>query len=782
MTNADMLTPLSAIIPDAEHPPLHLDDEARNLYPHHRLMKVTIFPDLAAKAKDEVSYSWAALVSELSNPAGFPSKSDAPLLKLGTFGNRRTENGALRSDNNMLIVTGIEGDYDGEKIQPQEAIALLERHGIRACVYTSPSHTDDKPRWRVLAPLSVDLPKWQRDMLMRRLNGALGGILTGESFTLSQTYYYGRVNGHPYQCLVTFDDTEDGRCINELSNLDEIAVGPPKASSTQAGNVATDGDLRAAINSAENYHEALRSLSARFAGRGMSEQDIIATLTGLMDESTTAHDARWKARRVSIPRLAAGAVRKYQRDHSPADISGADVDGSTHDHEVPPHGSAETASTAQKMKLWLNPPTAVQTVALDDFYAYLPDHRYIYRPTRELWLSEGVNGCLPPVMVAGSAVNPARWLDQNKGVEQITWAPGEPELIEGKLIREGGFIERAGARGYNLYRPPTIIPGNARAAGPWLDHLHRLYPGEADELGRWFAHRVQRPGDKMNHAIVLAGNQGVGKDTILEPVKHAVGPWNWSEIGPAMLMGRFNGWARSVIVRVSEVRDLGEVDRFAFYEHIKIYAAAPPDVLRLDEKNLREYTVPNVLGLVLTTNYGITGMYLPPDDRRHFVASSSIDRSEFDAEYFQRIYRWFEGGGFGHVAAYLREMDLSKFNPKAPPRQTAAHRAIVMANTAPEEGELADLLETLGNPEVVSVGMMRESADNRRLYDLVSLLDDPKRRRVIPHRMGEAGYDPVPNPDRKDGLWWMGGRRGAIYARRSLPIRARIEAARAFCG
>jgi hypothetical protein len=443
----------------------------------------------------------------------------------------------------------------------------------------------------------------------------------------------------------------------------------------------------------------------------------------------------------------------------------------------PAKGNAKPKTTPKTAKS----PVPGQSITVDDFYAYLPDHQYIYRPTRELWKSEGVNGCLPPVTIAGNAITPARWLDQNRGVEQITWAPGEPEVIEGKLIREGGFIERPGAKGYNLYRPPTIVSGNARAAGPWLDHLHRLYPNEADELALWFAQRVQDPGCKINHAIVLAGNQGVGKDTILEPVKRAVGPWNWSEIGPAMLMGRFNGWARSVIVRVSEVRDLGDVDRFAFYEHIKIYAAAPPDVLRLDEKNLREYTVPNVLGLVLTTNYGITGMYLPPDDRRHFVASSSIERSEFDPEYFPRIYRWFEAGGFGHVAAYLREMDLSKFNPKAPPRQTPAHRAIVMANTAPEEGELADLIEVLGNPDVVSVQMMRESAENRRLYDLVSLLDDPKRRRVIPHRMGDAGYDPVPNPDRKDGLWWISGRRGAIYARRALPIRARIEAARGFC-
>ena len=42
------------------------------------------------------------------------------------------------------------------------------------------------------------------------------------------------------------------------------------------------------------------------------------------------------------------------------------------------------------------------------------------------------------------------------------------------------------------------------------------------------------------------------------------------------MMGRFNTFVRSVILRVSEVRDLGDVDRYAFYDHMKTYTAAPP--------------------------------------------------------------------------------------------------------------------------------------------------------------------------------------------------------------
>src|SRR5436309_1496427 len=93
-----------------------------------------------------------------------------------------------------------------------------------------------------------------------------------------------------------------------------------------------------------------------------------------------------------------------------------------------------------------------QTISLDDFYAYMPTHRYIFTPCRQLWPARSVNARLDSV--EGIAANV--WLDQNRHVEQMTWAPGEPMLIEDRLISEGGWIVKAGCRTINLYRPPNI--------------------------------------------------------------------------------------------------------------------------------------------------------------------------------------------------------------------------------------------------------------------------------------------------------------------------------------
>jgi hypothetical protein len=192
-------------------------------------------------------------------------------------------------------------------------------------------------------------------------------------------------------------------------------------------------------------------------------------------------------------------------------------------------------------------------VSYDDFFAYMPMHNYIYTPSGDPWPASSVDSRLPPQQDSkGKPIRPSTWLDRNRPVAQMTWAPGEPQLIEGRLVLDGGWIERPGVACFNLYRPPTIPHGTAREAGAWLRHIERVYPEDARHIVLWLAHRVQRPHEKINHALLLGGAQGVGKDTLLEPVKTAVGPWNFSEVSPKQVMGRFSGFLRSVILRVSE--------------------------------------------------------------------------------------------------------------------------------------------------------------------------------------------------------------------------------------
>jgi hypothetical protein len=413
-------------------------------------------------------------------------------------------------------------------------------------------------------------------------------------------------------------------------------------------------------------------------------------------------------------------------------------------------------------------------VSIGDFYSYMPMHSYIFVPTRELWPAASVNSRVPPENgPTGKPILASAWLDTNAAVEQMTWMPGAPTLICDRLIAEGGWIPRCGTNVFNLYRPPILQPGDAKQAGPWLDHLRKVYSTDADHIAKWLAHRVQRPQEKINHALVLGGMQGIGKDTLLEPVKRAVGPWNFVEISPQQMLGRFNGFLKSVILRISEARDLGEFDRFGFYDHAKAYTAAPPDVLRVDEKNLREYSVPNVTGVIITTNHKTDGIYLPADDRRHYVAWSDLDKEDFDTGYWQRLWTWYDTGGDRHVAAYLAELDLSGFDPKAPPPKTQAFWEIVDASRAPEDAELMDVIDALSTPAALTLARIAGRAEP----GFAEWLRDRKNARRIPHRLEACGYVAVRNDAAKDGLWKVNRRRQVIYARVELSTRDRIVAA-----
>jgi hypothetical protein len=426
---------------------------------------------------------------------------------------------------------------------------------------------------------------------------------------------------------------------------------------------------------------------------------------------------------------------------------------------------------------------------LRDFWAHMPSHSYIFAPSGETWPAVTMNSRFKPVTLADESgepllddkgkprkQSPAAWLDQNRHVEQMTWAPGFPQIVTDRLISEGGWMQRQGCRVFNLYRPPQLSLGDAAQAAPWIDHVRRVYPAEADHIVCWLAHRRQHPQDKINHAIVLGGPQGIGKDTLLEPVKQAIGPWNFHEVSPQHMLGRFNGFVKSVILRVSEARDLGEIDRFAFYDHMKTYTAAPPDVLRVDEKHLREYSAFNVCGVIITSNHKTDGIYLPADDRRHYVAWSELTKEDFGADYWQRLWDWYQTGGNGHVAAYLANLDLSGFNAKAPPPKTEAFWDIVASNRAPEDAELSDAIDKLGSPTATTIASVAGVADS----SFQDWLRDRRNARKVPHRMEECGYRATRNPATSDGRWKVDGRNVVIYVRRDLSIRDGIEAAESY--
>ena len=66
------------------------------------------------------------------------SKMALPWLKLAIFGNQRSEKNSLRTNENVLQITGIEVEHDAGEIAFGTALATILKAGIRCIIYTSP--------------------------------------------------------------------------------------------------------------------------------------------------------------------------------------------------------------------------------------------------------------------------------------------------------------------------------------------------------------------------------------------------------------------------------------------------------------------------------------------------------------------------------------------------------------------------------------------------------------------------------------------------------------------
>jgi predicted P-loop ATPase len=218
---------MESVMPDnVAETPVDLKPPTGVTGPLDQPITVTFFPNKLAQEKWQHQISLRKLADMICETSG-KTKEKLPSLKLARFGDNKTDKGCLRHDANVAAISGVEVDYDGEAISLERAADDLQKSGVTALVYTSPSHTPEKPRWRVICPTSEELHPSQRHQLVSRLNGVLvgGGVLDPGSWGLSKDYYFGSVENNP-PCEVVL---VEGAFIDVRGDLDEFAIDKPNS-------------------------------------------------------------------------------------------------------------------------------------------------------------------------------------------------------------------------------------------------------------------------------------------------------------------------------------------------------------------------------------------------------------------------------------------------------------------------------------------------------------------------------------------------------------------------
>jgi len=409
-------------------------------------------------------------------------------------------------------------------------------------------------------------------------------------------------------------------------------------------------------------------------------------------------------------------------------------------------------------------------VPIGNFLYYGPANNFIYRPTVTHWIGEAVDAAVSPVNEDGKILKASQWLKANQLVTSMTCDPQiEEDYLKGHDCRNGEVVAIAGASMFNTYRKPTIELGDAKLATPFIDHVKKIFnkQGDADQFLDYMAHRVQKPWEKPRFALLIAGGQGVGKDTAVEFCCPAIGVWNVANIDPAAFEQSFNEYAASTLVRISEAANLHEMSKWAFNERTKVLIAGSPDTCQINPKYGQKFFVRMYCGVIITTNHLAGGIYIPPDDRRYdVIEAATMEEMQLldDAarrEYFSDLWDWFLSGGSTHIAAYLHARDISNFSASNGQRKTDAHKTVVSGGMT-GDAWLEDIIEELGSPTFIredTIVTMAIAAGER----------DDKIKPKLLNALNRMGYTLYRNQKVKSGRWEFESKRFIIYAKVGTP-------------
>ena len=234
------------------------------------------------------------------------------------------------------------------------------------------------------------------------------------------------------------------------------------------------------------------------------------------------------------------------------------------------------------------------------------------------------------------------------------------------------IVNQDGRRLLNRWSPGLAILDRAindDEIRPWLDHLQYLIPDfeERRVVLDWMAHLIKRQFPKANFAILLGGIEGIGKSLAFDPIVRVLGPENVRTTSEVEIKDKYTSWvAERELVMMEEIRGLSE----EVMNRLKMYIAAPPYKVPVNEKNIKHYEVPNVARFVAFTNSEYA-LQLNAHDRRWYVLWSQAEPR--GREYYVGLANWLEKNSAA-VGSWLAQRDLTGFAAQDRAPITAAKR------------------------------------------------------------------------------------------------------------
>lgn len=270
--------------------------------------------------------------------------------------------------------------------------------------------------------------------------------------------------------------------------------------------------------------------------------------------------------------------------------------------------------------------------------------------------------------------------------DRLTYSPGQPRFCKEKSFNSDSVLDCL-----NVWVPNDLDMDDGDGdVSPWLDLVNKVFDNDPEAINHvlsFLAFMLQRPGERINHALVIQGEQGIGKDTIFAAFSNVIGQHNYTSVSLENVESQFNDWLfGNQLIIFQEMLAPG---RRGVYNKLKTVITDP--VQNLNIKFLPAQKMRNRANFVFLTNYK-HALSIDPDDRRMWVWFSKMKPQP--EEYYVRLYRWMaDKRSASALYHYLLKYDTSKFNPSAPPPMTMGKEKMVRASGSDVEQYLRNAYE-----------------------------------------------------------------------------------------
>lgn len=278
-------------------------------------------------------------------------------------------------------------------------------------------------------------------------------------------------------------------------------------------------------------------------------------------------------------------------------------------------------------------------------------------------------------------------------VDRVDLNPGEPRIYS-----------EMGSRVLNMWDHSKLQAGEAGDPTPWYRHCTRnmgFSEAETRHLVQWMAFTVRFPHVKINHAAIIGGSQGTGKDWLLYPLHYCLGQYART-IMTSELLSNFNEYlVGSKLLQINELEASNHRDGEKANNVLKAISAAPPDRLSINSKGVSRFEVRNLMSVCGTTN-DPAPLKVDANSRRLFMLWSDLNIMDGHGlmlphwvDYWQKAWNWMQSRGAAVMTFHLlNEVDLSDFHPGiAPQVSTAFLKSVTEYSKDPVQLMIEDMIE-----------------------------------------------------------------------------------------